>query len=436
MQAYQSPPCPYCGATWNQPGAQACVNCHNPLPPPAPTYVPPGYGQAPPPGPQPGQGYGAPSYPPQNYPQQPQYPGTPPAYPGAPPAYPGQPAPTYPTYVPPGYQPQPGYGPDPAYGAYPPQGQPAPGTTLSLFGQTLTLPFTLPSLPALPGLSPATLQAPLRILKGAAKLVVILVAVLVLFFGVIPAVASNQISSASQSLKSAASRQDKVDAVFAQALTLRANTGDPVAAKAQFDKLAKSFNDGLSLVQSDEAALTGVDQRLSILQVVAPSKSSQIAAVRKRLSVAIAGLKHADQALTSAVNEVKVIQPFNDALIDYGKIGAALAKHDLVAAGAPYPDAQQKIDLAVSNSHAPGLPPQIAKQVASFSDVLLNTESLIQAIQAKDSAGIKKSTDAMNAALKAMAAPDENLPVDYETKTFGPMQKAYDAAMKTIKSGS
>jgi hypothetical protein len=31
MQAYQSSPCLYCGATWNPPGAQTCVKCHNPL---------------------------------------------------------------------------------------------------------------------------------------------------------------------------------------------------------------------------------------------------------------------------------------------------------------------------------------------------------------------------------------------------------------------
>src|SRR5213080_4714383 len=134
MQAYQSPPCPYCGVTWNQPGAQACANCRNPLPPPQPTYAPPGYPQ----GQQPPQGYGAPNYPPQAYPQQP-------PYPGAPPGYPGQPG--YPAYGPPGYPQQPGaYGPDPAYGAYAPQGQPtaAAGTTLELFGRTVTLPVALP----------------------------------------------------------------------------------------------------------------------------------------------------------------------------------------------------------------------------------------------------------------------------------------------------
>src|ERR1700704_2481835 len=114
MQAYQSPPCPYCGATWNQPGAQACVNCRNPLPPPQPSYTPPGFPQ----GQQPGQGqsYGAPTYPAPSYP--------PPPYPGAPPGYPGQPPQGYPAYGPPGYQQQPGpYGPNPGYGAYA-QGQP------------------------------------------------------------------------------------------------------------------------------------------------------------------------------------------------------------------------------------------------------------------------------------------------------------------------
>ena len=107
-----------------------------------------------------------------------------------------------------------------------------------------------------------------------------------------------------------------------------------------------------------------------------------------------------------------------------------------MAAGAPYPDAQQQIELAISSSHAAGLPPQIAKQVSSFSDVLISTESLIQAVQAKDAAGIKKFTDARNAALTAMASPEETVPADYEIKTFAPMQKAYDAAMKAIKSAS
>src|SRR5437868_4536870 len=301
MQAYQSPPCPYCGATWNQPGAQACANCRNPLPPPQPTYAPPGYAQGQPPGPP--QGYGAPGYPPQAYPQQPQYP-------GAPPGYPGQPG--YPAYGPPGYPQQAGaYGPDPGYAPYPAQGQPAAaaGTTLQLFGRTLTLPLALP---------PALLQYPERIARGAARVgfvIVALLVLLVLFIGVIPAVASGQTSSATQTLKAAA-------------------------------------------------------------------------------------------------NEIKVIQPYNDALADYTKIGVALAKHDLVAAGAPYPDAQQKIELALSYSHAAGLPPQIAKQVSSFSEVMTNTESLVQAIQAKDAAGIKQYTDARNAALTAMATPAETVPAD------------------------
>jgi hypothetical protein len=418
MQAYQSPPCPYCGATWNEPGAQACANCRNPLPPPQPAYAPPGYPQGPPQAQPPN--YGAANYPPQNYPQQPQYPGAPPGYP---------PQPGYPTYSPPGYPPQPGaYGPDPGYGAYPPQGQPAaPGTTLQLFGRSFTLPVALP---------PALVQYQARIIRGAAVLVVGLVVVLVLFFGIVPAIASSQISSATQSLKTAASHQEKIDAIFTQSFTLRTSPADPNAARTQFDKLAKSFNDGLSLVQADEAAVTSVDQRLAILQWMGPSKGAAIADARQRLKGALNGLKQADQALTASANEVKVIQPYNDALADYTKIGVALAKRDLVAAGAPYPDAQQKIELAVSYSHSAGLPPQIAKQVSSFSDVLTNTESLVQAIQAKDAAGIKKYTDARNAALTAMGSPEETLPADYEVKTFGPMQKAYDAAMKAIKGAS
>jgi hypothetical protein len=418
MQAYQSAPCPYCGITWNQPGAQTCANCRNQLPPPQASYAPPGYAPG-----QQGQPYGQPNYPQQGYPQQPQYPAQQGGYPGQP-GQPGQ----YPSYAPPGYgqasgyPQQPGYGqPYPGYG--PAQGQAAPGTTVRLFGQTLTLPFALP---------PQVLRYQRQVVTVAVAVVVLLV----LVFGVMPAVATSQISAANKSLTTTASHQAKVDAVFGQLIGSSNSSSDPATLKTQFAKLATSFNGGLALVQTDEAALNGADQSLSILKWGAPTRSAQITSERQRLAAALTGLKQADKAMTAAVNEAKVIQPYLDSLIDYAQMSAALAKHDLVGAGAPYPDAQQKIELAMSLSGAAGLAPQIAKQVSSFNDVLTNTESLIQSIQAKDPAAIKKFTDATNAALKAMSSADETLPADYETKTFGPMQKAYDAAMKAIKSGS
>jgi len=403
MQAYQSPPCPYCGITWNQPGAQTCANCRNQLPPPQASYAPPGYAPQP-------------NYPQQGYPQQPQYPGQP--------GQPGQ----YPSYAPPGYGQTPGYPQQPDYGQQypgygPAQGPAAPGTTLRLFGQVITLPFVVP---------PQLLRFPREVVPIAVGVLVLLV----LLLGVLPAIASSQISAANQSLTTAASHQAKVDAAFAQLIGSSNSSNDPAALKAQFAKLNVTFNDGLNRVQSDEAALTSVDQRLSLIKWGAPSKGAQITIERQRIAAALAGLQPADKAMTSAVNEAKLIQPYLDALIDYAKMSAALAKHDLVGAGAPYPDAQAKMELAMSLTGAPGLAPQIAKQVSSFNDVLTNTESLIQAIQAKDPAAIKKYTDATNAALKAMSSPEETLPADYESKTFGPMQKAYDAAMKAIKTSS
>ena len=399
MQAYQSPPCPYCGITWNQPGAQTCANCRNQLPPPQANYAPPGYAPQP-------------NYPQQGYPQQPPYPGQP--------GQPGQ----YPAYAPPGYGQPPGYQPQPGYGEPYPGYAPAPaapGTTIRLFGQTFTLPLAVP---------PSLLRLQRQVVAGAVGLVVLLV----LLVGVMPAIATGQISAANQTLTTAAAHQAKVDSVFAQIISSSNSSTDPATLKTQVIKLASSFNDGLTLVQSDEAALKSVDQRLSLIRWVAPSKGAQISTERQRLAAALAGLQQADKAMTAAVNESKVLQPYLDALLDYAKMGAALAKRDLVGAGAPYPDAQQKMELAMSLTGAPGLAPQIAKQVASFNDVLTNTESLIQAIQAKDPAAIKKYTDATNAALKAMSSPEETLPADYESKTFGPMQKAYDAAMKAIKT--
>jgi hypothetical protein len=406
MQAYQSAPCPYCGVTWNQPGAQTCANCRNVLPPPQATFTPPGYAP--------------PNYPPQGYPQAPG------PYPGAPAGYPGQPSP-YPSYAPPGYGPPPGYPPQAdvdaqGYPSYAPaSAAAAPSTTLRLFGQTITVPVAVP---------PAVLRYQTQIAYGA----VAALALLIFLFGITPVLATSQIATGNQALTTAAGHQSRVDAVFAQFIGTQNNTSDPNTWKAQFDKLATSFSDGLALVQSDEAALNSSDLRLTVLQWVAPSKRAAVTNERRRVESALAGLKQADTALTAAVNEAKVIQPYVDALIDYSKMAAALAKRDAVGASALYPDAQAKMQTAISQAGASGLPPQMVKQLNSFNDLLTATEGLIQAVQAKNAADTKKYSDLANADAKAMASPAETLPADYQSKMFGPMQQAYDAAMKAIKS--
>jgi hypothetical protein len=420
MQAYQSAPCPYCGAPWNPPGAQTCANCRNVLPPPQAAYAPQGY---PPQGPPPG-------YPPQVQP--PGYSPAQPPYPGAPAGYPGQQGQAYPGYNPAGYPQSPGYPPQaygqgapaPTYPPFDPQGAVAaavPGRpSLTVLGQTVSLPFAIPA---------AIARYPKQVAYGALSVL----AALILVLGVTPVVASNLITGSRQALKTAAGHQAQVDLAFTRFFA-DSGSADPNAWKADLEKQSKSFGDALAAVQSDEASLKSSDQQLSLVQIVAPFKSSAIATQRRRIAGALSGLKQADEGLTAAVNEVRVATPYVGALIDYAKMGAALGRHDLAGAAAPYPDAQQQIQLALSLDQAQGLPPAIAKQVSSFNDVLSGTESLIQALQAKDAAGIKKNSDAVQAALKAMSSPAETVPSDYETKTFGPNLKAYDAAMKALKS--
>ena len=390
MQAYQSAPCPYCGATWNPPGAQTCTNCRNQLPPPPPAYAPPGYAQPqgqPPAAPDQSGGYpyGSPAYPsPPGYSQPPgSYPG-PQGYPGQPGQYQGQPQPPpqpgqYQGYPPPAgypqYQgyPQQGapYGQVPGYPGYPPAAPDAASasSTLRLFGQTFTIPLALP---------PAVLQYQQAIAYG----VLALVGVLVLVAGVLPAVAASQISAANQAISTTVSHQ------------------------------------------GDESTLGGAEQRLAILQWVALPARTTIAAERQRLKTALDGLKQADTALTAGSNMGKVILPLDDAMIDFTKMYTALGKRDLVGAAAPYPDAQQKLEEAISHDQAPGVPSIVPKQLTALNDLLNNTESLVQAIQSKDAAGIKKYSDALQAGLKNMSSL--SLPQDYAIKTYGPNQKAYD----------
>ena len=424
MQAYQSAPCPYCGATWNPPGAQACANCRNALPPPSPGYAPPGYppqGQEQqPPAPAP---YGAPNYPPQGYPQMPQYPGAPNGYPGQP----GQPGSPYPTYAPPGYAQGPGYPQQPgAYGqapGYPTYAADAPAsgsTALRLFGQTFTVPMALPPIVV-------------RYQQELAYAILGVVGLMVLLLGVTPALASSQIAGADQAVATAVIHQSKIDAGFASFFAPDSSATDLAGLKAQAVKDLQSIDNALAIVQADEAALRGADQRLVVLQFVAPPSGAAIAAERQRLKTALDGLKQADEALTAGSNQGKVMMPALDAMIDFTKMYAAIGKHDLAGAGAPYPDAQQKLQLALSLDHAPGVPDALAKQISAFNDLVSNTESLVQAIANKDAAATKKNSDAVQAGLKTLTALEAALPADYEVKTYAHLQKGYDAAMKSLK---
>ncbi|HSO92965.1 MAG TPA: hypothetical protein VLS53_00660, partial [Candidatus Dormibacteraeota bacterium] len=311
----------------------------------------------------------------------------------------------------------------PAYPGYSSPGSAtAPGgTAAQLFGRSITLPFVVP-VALLPYLR-YVLLAPLALL-----------ALAVLLLGVTPALAGMQIGRAQQAIGTSLSHQARVDAAFTRFFSTQAGSSDPNAEKTALVSDAKTFNDALAGVQSDEAALRSADQALSLLQPVTPLKSSAIGAERHRLAVALTALGGADRGLSAAVNEANVALPYIDAVIDYAKMGAALGKHDLVGAGAPYPDAQQKLDQAMSVDHAAGLSPAIAKQVSSFNDALNGTEALVQALQAKDAAAIKKANDSIQAAVKAMGSPAESVPADYESKTFGPLQKAYDSALKSLKS--
>jgi hypothetical protein len=436
MQAYQSAPCPYCGATWNPPGAQACVSCHNALPPAQPSYAPPGYGQpgqAPQGGPPPDQQAGYP-FPPAGYPPQPGYPTQAP-FPGQPQqGYPqgygqdpygqAQPGQGYPGYqpgapYPPGYPGQAAY---PGYAPAPPAA--APGNTLTLFGQQIALPFNLPA-------TLARLRFQNAMVLVGAGIVILLVAL-----GVLPALASSSITGADKAVAQAVSHQKKVDSAFSDFFKTGSSSADLTAQTAELHKEVQNVADALALVQSDEAALKSADQQLAILSWVALPKHGAIVSERARLATALKGLQQADQALTAGVNQGKVIEALFGALVDYTKMASAVTRHDLTGAGAPYPDAHEKMQLALSLDSGPGIPAGLDKELKAFDDVLNATEQMVQAIQAKDSAGTQKYAATIQTALKAMTAAANTIPSDYNTKTFQPMQDAYRAAMKSLSSAS
>ncbi len=479
MQAYQSSPCPYCGATWNPPGAQTCANCRNQLPPPQAAYTPPGYAPAPgqpqaPDQPQysdPNQGYA----PPPGYPQpaQPDYGQAPPPDYGQqpPPDYGQQPPPNYGQQPPPGYgAPQPGYGypapgqpggPPPGYpgypsqpGAYPnyqppgasygaPPPTPAQGQTITLFGQTFTLPFELPfALPTLPALPAAGLSLPkvrLRLNLAPLKpLVFILAAIAVVWVflnAVVPVLATANLKAADQAVSAAIAHQASTDAAVSRAFSSAGK--DPMVdmpgAQKGMDARLASNQAALDQLKADESAITTVNQHLALLSPVSGSRSSEIAAARQRLQAAMVPLQKVEQALTGFVDQERQIEQVFASMVVWKTMSDDLAKHDAAGAIALNPDAQQKLQTALTSSMGSDIPPASVQYTKNFQSVLDNTEKLAEAVQAKDNAGAAKYTAAMQAAIRAQQF-DANGALAWNLKRFQPLLDAYHAGIRALKA--
>lgn len=466
MQAYQTPPCPYCGATWNPPGAQTCANCRNQLPPPQAAYAPPGYTPEQPPGqpvapeqPQygdPNQGYSvppgypqpsAPDYgqPPQaGYGQQPEYgqqappgyapppgygyppPEQAPAYPG----YPGYPAASggYPGFPPPAYS-------QPGSGAPPPQA----GQTFTILGQTFDLPFSLPALPlsGLSGLSLPRVRINLNlarfkpVLYGLAAIAV----VWVFLNAVVPALATANLQAANQAVSAAVGHQAKTDAALAQAFTITGKDPmtDVVAAQTVMEARVAGNQAILDQVKADENTISTVDQHLAWLSPLSGSRAASIAAVRQRTHAAMVALQQADQVLTGAVDQERQLDQLFASIAVWKTMQQDLAKHDPASAASVYPDAQQKLQTALTSSAGSDIPPASVAYTKNFQPVLDNTENLAEALQAKDSAGIAKYTAAMQAALRALSF-DVPGALAWNLKMFQPLIDGYHAGMRSLKA--
>jgi hypothetical protein len=500
MQAYQSSPCPYCGATWNPPGAQTCANCRNQLPPPGAAYTPPGYppaqapgqpeapdqpqysdpnqGYAAPPGyPQPAQpdysqapppGYGQPAQPDYGQ-QQPDYSQQPPDYgQQAQPNY-GQPQPDYGQQPQPGYGgPQPGYGypapgqpggPPPGYPGYPAQpgayqtyqppayGAPAPapaqGQTITILGQTFTLPFELPfALPSIPALPASGLSLPkvrLRLNLAPLKpLVFILAAIAVVWVflnAVVPVLATSNLKAADQAVSSAIAHQTSTDAAFSLGFT--ATGKDPMTnlavAQTTMDSRLSNAQAALAQVKADEGAVNSVDQHLALLSPVSGSRSASIAAARQRLHTASVALQKADQVLTGFVDQDRQLEQVFASIAVWKAMMDDLAKHDPATALSIYPDAQQKLQAAMASSTGTDIPPASVVYTKNFQLVLDNAQKLAAATQAKDNAAAAKANAAMQAAVRAQGY-DNNGALAWNLKLFQPLLDAYHAGIRALKS--
>jgi hypothetical protein len=261
------------------------------------------------------------------------------------------------------------------------------------------------------------------------------IVILAALFAVLPAIASAQISNAEQAIATTVSHKDTVDAGFTNLFaSAPSSMNDLTAAKAEIARHFQAVDDALALVQTDEHDLEALDQPLAILEVIALPSHAAIAGERQRIDTALSGLKQADGGLTIGSEEGKVMAPFVDALIGLSKMNAALSKRDLGGAAAAYPDTLQSLQQAIDLAQAPGLPAGTLEQLHAMNNLLQIYQNFIQALQNHDLTAARADAASIQKLGKTFQSVSNAVPPDWELKTFGPNLKAYDAAMRALKS--
>jgi len=219
-----------------------------------------------------------------------------------------------------------------------------------------------------------------------------------------------QVRQANQALKLAIQHRDTVDKAIND--YVEANVpSDPAGYKALVDKDFPEVDAALRTVRSDQASVKAADVNLGSANVFTLTKRDAQAAEAKLTQDARSGLANAEQVLVDIRDQLLMLQPLAQGVIEMRGLIAKAQANDFNGAPAAFASAKQQVQTALDRSHQADIPAEFGVLAGLLKSGLDALQQEISALQTNNLSAARQA----QAQLQALSNQFDALQVRFDS---------------------
>jgi len=205
-----------------------------------------------------------------------------------------------------------------------------------------------------------------------------------------------QVRQADQALKVAVGHRDAVDKAINDYVGADVPS-DPAGYKALVDKDLPEVEMALRTVRSDQASVKAADAKLGSASVLTLTKRDAQAAEAKLTQAARSGLANAEQVLVDIHDQLLMLQPLAQGVIEMRGLIAKAQANDLNGALAAFASAKQQVQIALDRSHRADIPAEYGVLAGLLKSGLDALQQEIAALQANNPSAARQAQSQLQA---------------------------------------
>jgi hypothetical protein len=218
-----------------------------------------------------------------------------------------------------------------------------------------------------------------------------------------------QVRQADQALRLAVQHRGTVDKAIND--YVEANVpSDPAGYKGLVDKDLPEVEAALRTVRTDQASVKGAGADLGSGGLLTLTKRDAQAAEAKLTEAGRSGLANAEQVLVDIRDQLVMLQPLVEGVIEMRGLIAKAQANDLNGALAGFPSAKQQVQAALDRSHQADIPAEYGVLAGLLKSGLDALQQEIAAIQANNPSAVRQA----QAQLQALSSQFDALKVRFD----------------------